>query len=61
LYSQNKTISMSTQEFLTQCTIGYVQKNYDSLNITFEYSRKFPLDYFITLEDYRDLQLEKLL
>lgn len=25
------------------------------------YAREFPLDYFITLEDYRDLQLEKLL
>ena len=25
------------------------------------YARKFPLDYFITLEEYRDLQLEKLL
>ena len=27
---------MSTQEFLTQWTIGYVQKNYDSLNITYD-------------------------
>jgi len=25
------------------------------------YARKFPMNYFITLEDYRDLQLEKLL
>ena len=25
------------------------------------YTRKFPCDYYITLEDYRDLQLEKLL
>ena len=25
------------------------------------YSRKFPLDYFITFEEYRDLQLEKIL
>ena len=25
------------------------------------YTRKFPCDYFITLEEWRDLQLEKLL
>ena len=25
------------------------------------YARKFPMNYFITLEEYRDLQLEKIL